>query len=228
MSAVRLARAATGRRAIVKFDGCYHGHADALLAAGGLGRRDARPARFARRHAGHRRRHAGRAVQRSRRGRGALRARGDEIAAVLVEPVAGNMGVVPPDAGFLQGSARSPARNGALLVFDEVMTGWRVHRARRAGALRRRARHHRPRQGDRRRASRRGVRRPRASSWSRSRPRARSIRRARSRAIRSRWPPGSRRSTCSAVPACGRRRSGGRRAGRRADRDRRPRRPVSR
>ena len=104
MSAVRLARAATGRRAIVKFDGCYHGHADPLLAAGRLGRRDAGLAGFARRDRGDGRRHAGRAVQRSRRRGSAVRsARGGDIAAVLVEPVAGNMGVVPPVAGFPEG-----------------------------------------------------------------------------------------------------------------------------
>ena len=108
MSAVRLARAATGRRAIVKFDGCYHGHADALLAAAGsgvatLGLPDSPGVT-----AGHRRRHAGRAVQRSRRGRGGCSpSRRAEIAAVLVEPVAGNMGVVPPAPGFLAGAARA-------------------------------------------------------------------------------------------------------------------------
>jgi glutamate-1-semialdehyde 2,1-aminomutase len=127
MSAVRLARAATGRRGIVKFDGCYHGHADPLLAAAGsgvatLGLADspgvpaatvadtyvvpfndlaAVEALFAE--------------------------RGSEIAAVLVEPVAGNMGVVPPVPGFLPGLRAATRRTGALLIFDEVMTGWRVH-----------------------------------------------------------------------------------------------------
>jgi glutamate-1-semialdehyde 2,1-aminomutase len=127
MSVVRLARAATGRRAIVKFDGCYHGHADPLLAAAGsgvatLGLPDSPGVT------------AGTvadtlivpfndlvAVE------ALFAARGEEIAAVLVEPVAGNMGLVPPVPGFLPGLRALTRRYGALLVFDEVMTGWRVH-----------------------------------------------------------------------------------------------------
>jgi glutamate-1-semialdehyde 2,1-aminomutase len=127
MSAVRLARAATGRRALVKFEGCYHGHADALLAAAGSGVAtlglpdspgvppaavaDTLTAPF----------NDLDAVERL------FAARTDGIAAVLVEPVVGNMGVVPPKGGFLQGLREITARHGALLVFDEVMTGWRVH-----------------------------------------------------------------------------------------------------
>jgi glutamate-1-semialdehyde 2,1-aminomutase len=127
MSVVRLARAATGRRLIVKFDGCYHGHADALLAAAGsgvatLGLPDSPgvpPATVAD------------TTVLSYNDLAAVEtlfsARGDEIAAVLVEPVAGNMGVVPPGPGFLQGLRNVTHRHQALLVFDEVMTGWRVH-----------------------------------------------------------------------------------------------------
>jgi glutamate-1-semialdehyde 2,1-aminomutase len=129
MSAVRLARAATGRRAIVKFDGCYHGHADSLLASAGsgvatLGLPDSpgvTPATVAD------------TLIAPFNDLSAIEAlfaaRGPEIAAVLVEPVAGNMGVVPPAKGFLEGLRDVTRRAGALLVFDEVMTGWRVHPA---------------------------------------------------------------------------------------------------
>jgi glutamate-1-semialdehyde 2,1-aminomutase len=128
MSAVRLARAATGRRAIVKFDGCYHGHADALLASAGsgvatLGLPDSPGVTAAT---------VADTLVTGFNDLAALEAlftsRGEEIAAVLVEPVAGNMGVVPPAPGFLQGLRALTRRHGALLVFDEVMTGWRVHR----------------------------------------------------------------------------------------------------
>ena len=127
MSAVRLARAATRRTLILKFDGCYHGHSDALLAAAGsgvatLGLPDSpgvTPATVAD------------TLVVSYNDLAAVQtlfaSRGSEIAAVLVEPVAGNMGVVPPVPGFLPGLRAVAQRHGALLIFDEVMSGWRVH-----------------------------------------------------------------------------------------------------
>lgn len=126
MSALRLARAFTGRDKIIKFDGCYHGHADGLLVKAGsgvatLGLPDSPgvPASYAE--------HTLVAPYNDLTGVSALfdRAR-DQIAAVIVEPVAGNMGVVPPQSGFLDGLRDLTQRHGALLIFDEVITGFRV------------------------------------------------------------------------------------------------------
>jgi glutamate-1-semialdehyde 2,1-aminomutase len=126
MSAIRLARGATGRDLIIKFDGCYHGHADSLLVKAGsggatLGIPDSAgvPAALAALTLAlpfNDLEAVGRAFE-TRRG---------EVAAVLVEPVAGNMGVVPPAPGFLAGLRELCTRHGALLVFDEVITGFRV------------------------------------------------------------------------------------------------------
>jgi len=127
MSAIRLARGATGRPLVLKFDGCYHGHSDALLAKGaGSGvatsgipgspgvtegaARDTLTAPFNDLEA------AGSLFEEH----------GERIAAVIVEPVAANMGVVPPEPGFLDGLRELCTSSGALLVFDEVITGFRI------------------------------------------------------------------------------------------------------
>ncbi len=127
MSAVRLARAATGRNLILKFEGCYHGHADGFLIKAGSGvatmglpdspgvttgaAQDTKTAPF----------------NDLTKVDEIFRLSGDEIAAVIVEPVAGNMGVIPPVKGFLEGLRKICDENGTLLIFDEVMTGFRVH-----------------------------------------------------------------------------------------------------
>jgi glutamate-1-semialdehyde 2,1-aminomutase len=126
MSAVRLARAATGRAKVLKFLGCYHGHVDSLLVAAGSG-----AATFGvPDSAGVPPEIAAQTLLAPYNDLAAVRAimdeRGGEIAAVLVEPVAGNMGYVPPAAGFLEGLREVCERSGSLLVFDEVMTGFRV------------------------------------------------------------------------------------------------------
>ncbi len=126
MSALRLARGATGRDLVIKFEGCYHGHVDSLLVKAGsgiatLGIPDTRgvPKAFADTTIALPYNNPD-AVD------AAFRARGSEIAAVIVEPVAGNMGCVPPAPGFLEALREITARHGALLIFDEVMTGFRV------------------------------------------------------------------------------------------------------
>jgi glutamate-1-semialdehyde 2,1-aminomutase len=127
MSAIRLARGATGRDLLLKFDGCYHGHSDALLAKGGGSglatfgipttpgvtegaARDTVTAPY----------NDLAAVE------AIVDEHGDRIAVVAVEPVAANMGVVPPHEGFLQGLRSLCDRTGALLLFDEVITGFRL------------------------------------------------------------------------------------------------------
>jgi glutamate-1-semialdehyde 2,1-aminomutase len=126
MSAIRVARGFTGRDLIVKFEGCYHGHVDSLLVKAGsgmatLGIADTQgvPKAF-----------ADTTIPLPYNSLDALeeafRTHGDRIAAVIVEPVAGNMGCVPPLPGYLQGMRAITERHGALLIFDEVMTGFRV------------------------------------------------------------------------------------------------------
>lgn len=126
MSAIRLARGATGRKKIIKFEGCYHGHADSLLVKAGSGlltfgnpTSAGVPPEFVAHTivldfndlAG---------VQ------AAFEQHGKDIACVIVEPIAGNMNLVKPAAGFLQGLRDACTQHGALLIFDEVMTGFRV------------------------------------------------------------------------------------------------------
>jgi glutamate-1-semialdehyde 2,1-aminomutase len=128
MSALRLARAVTGRPRILKFEGCYHGHADALLVGAGSGvatlgipGSPGVPEAFTEL-----------TVSAPFNDLDAVAAAmtrwGDEIACVIVEPVAGNMGLVLPEPGFLPGLRELCDRAGALLIFDEVMTGFRVAR----------------------------------------------------------------------------------------------------
>jgi glutamate-1-semialdehyde 2,1-aminomutase len=126
MSAIRVARGFTGRDLTVKFEGCYHGHVDSLLVKAGsglatLGIADTQgvpkgftdttlPLPF----------NSVEAVE------AAFRAHGHRVASVIVEPVVGNMGCVPPQPGFLEALREITARHGALLILDEVMTGFRV------------------------------------------------------------------------------------------------------
>jgi len=126
MSAIRLARGVTGRDLIIKFDGCYHGHADALLVsagsgvatlaiAGSPGVPDAVASQT-----------LSLAYNDSEGFVRIMDRMGGKVAAVIVEPVAGNMGLVPPVPGFLETLRSETSRCGSLLIFDEVMTGFRV------------------------------------------------------------------------------------------------------
>lgn len=126
MTALRLARGVTGRNTILKFDGCYHGHADYLLVSAGSGVltsgrassagicdgaiQDVRVAPY----------NDLQAVEQI------VADCGDDLAAIIVEPVAGNMGLITPVAGFLEGLRAAADRCGALLIFDEVITGFRL------------------------------------------------------------------------------------------------------
>ena len=127
MSALRLARAATGRSLTVKFAGCYHGHVDSLLIQAGSGAATlgipSSPGVTAKQ--------ASETLVAPYNDLAAVEALfdryGDDIAAVIVEPVAGNMSVVPPQPGFLEGLRELTRRRGALLIFDEVITGFRLN-----------------------------------------------------------------------------------------------------
>lgn len=126
MSALRVARGYTGRNKILKFEGCYHGHGDSLLIKAGsgvatLGLPDSPgvPDSVAKNTITV-------PFNDLESVREAFRQFGDDLAAVIVEPVAGNMGVVPPNEGFLQELRNLTTENGTILIFDEVMTGFRV------------------------------------------------------------------------------------------------------
>ncbi len=128
MSAIRLARGFTGRDLTVKFEGCYHGHVDSLLVKAGSGVATlALPDTVG----------VPRAFSETTIAlpfndldpvEDAFKSRGEQIACVIVEPVAGNMGCVPPQPGFLEGLRAITHKHGALLIFDEVMTGFRLSR----------------------------------------------------------------------------------------------------
>jgi glutamate-1-semialdehyde 2,1-aminomutase len=128
MAALRVARGFTGRDAIVKFEGCYHGHADFLLVKAGSGALTYGVPDSA----GVPQPTAKATVTLPYNDRAKLEelfaARGQEIAAVIVEPVVGNMGVVPPEPGFLEAIVELCKKHGAVSIFDEVMTGSRVAR----------------------------------------------------------------------------------------------------
>lgn len=126
MSAIRLARGFTGRDKIIKFEGCYHGHADCLLVKAGSGAltlgqpsSPGVPEDFAK--------HTLTCTYNNLESvREAFASHPDQIACIIVEPVAGNMNCIPPVAGFLEGLREICDEFGALLIFDEVMTGFRV------------------------------------------------------------------------------------------------------
>ena len=126
MSALRVARGYTGRTKVLKFDGCYHGHVDALLAKAGSGVANLSlpdsagvPESFTGETLVAEFNDVGSAQRLIRENR-------EDLAAVIVEPVCGNMGVIPPEPGFLESLRESTSGCGAMLIFDEVITGFRV------------------------------------------------------------------------------------------------------
>ena len=126
MSALRLARGATGRSKIIKFAGCYHGHSDSMLVKAGSGLLTGGTPDSA----GVPKEMAGDTLTADYNDlmsvRALLEANSNQVAAVIVEPVAANMGVVPPQPGFLEGLRALCDESGALLIFDEVITGFRL------------------------------------------------------------------------------------------------------
>jgi glutamate-1-semialdehyde 2,1-aminomutase len=128
MSALRLARGVTGRDRILKFSGCYHGHADTLLAAAGSGIATLGIPSSPGVPAGAAADTLVCSFNDVEGVRDTVEHHAAELAAIVVEPVAGNMGVVPPEPGFLEALRELADASGALLVFDEVITGFRVAR----------------------------------------------------------------------------------------------------
>ncbi|MBW3540188.1 MAG: glutamate-1-semialdehyde 2,1-aminomutase [Planctomycetes bacterium] len=126
MSAVRLARGHTGRDVVIKFAGCYHGHVDSLLVQAGSGALTHGTPSSPGVPAGCTRDTLVLEFNDTPALEEAFASRGSELAAVILEPVVGNMGVVPPEPGFLEAARELCTRHGALLIFDEVMTGFRL------------------------------------------------------------------------------------------------------
>ena len=126
MSALRLARGATGRNRILKFDGCYHGHADYLLVSAGSGLLTGGISSSAGVSADLVEDVLVVPYNDLASVKQVFAEWGDDIAAVIVEPIAGNMGVVPPEDGFLEGLRELTRDSGSLLIFDEVITGFRL------------------------------------------------------------------------------------------------------
>jgi len=126
MSAIRLARGYTGRDKIVKFEGCYHGHADSLLVKAGSGLMSLGIPDCPGIVADLAKNTITLPFNDPAQARELFDKQGDRIACLIVEPVAGNMGVVPPQPGFLQTLREVTSQSGALLIFDEVITGFRV------------------------------------------------------------------------------------------------------
>jgi len=126
MSAIRVARGFTGRDLTVKFEGCYHGHVDSLLVKAGSGLATLGIADTQGVPRGFTETTLALAFNSVDAVEAAFRAHRDRIASVIVEPVVGNMGCVPPQPGFLEALRAITSRHGALLILDEVMTGFRV------------------------------------------------------------------------------------------------------
>lgn len=126
MSAVRLARAATGRDFIIKFDGCYHGHSDSFLSEAGSGLATLGIAASPGVPQALAELTLSAPYNDSSAVEKLFHVHSDKIAAIIIEPIAANMGVIPPKPGFLQALRDLTSRNGALLIFDEVITGFRV------------------------------------------------------------------------------------------------------